>query len=200
MPFDLDSSALKMLFPFLLLPYCGPLAGDGHMATHFCLGGQWSYGHVWGQPILDHWANAAWVCSWGSYSQSLLPSVLENLVVLFSHHCRSFKNIFDRNHLICVICLLLLLGIYWAVITALWNGCVCVDCFIQCCSLSQDAPGWNAIEHSAAVTVQTSVSRTGQQLVTSVSIPFEDLFFDLRTCCFMFLSTVKKIIFRGRKA
>lgn len=46
-------------------------------------------------------------------NQSLTHCVLENLVVLFSHHSRSFENILNRNYLICVICLLLLLKQYW---------------------------------------------------------------------------------------
>lgn len=163
----LDSSALQMLFPFLLLRYWGSLAGDGHMATHFCLGGQWSCGPLWGSQfwtidtvLLGHPPKAH---MWPP--QSLLPSVLENLIVSFSHHCHLRIFLAEIIWFVWFACCCFLgsIGQCWL---PLKRMCVCVDCFIQCCSLSQDAPGWNAIEHSAAVTVQTRVSRTGQPLVT----------------------------------
>lgn len=158
-PWPLTALLLLLLFSFLLLLYSGFLSGDGPMAAPLYLGGHSSCGHIWGScqsctihPLLcglPPKANVMW-----PHRVFNTHTVLENLVVLFSHlgHLTIFLQIVWCAWLACCSCRTML--------TALWGGCVYVDYFIQCCSLSQDAPEWNAIELSAAVTVQMRVSRT----------------------------------------
>lgn len=108
-----DISTFVTAFPFLLISYWGSLTDNGPSGYPSLFGWivvMWPHLRLWVSPMsfilcsLDFLLKQ--VCG---LTQSFTLYIGENLVEFFSHHSRSFENILNKNNLICVIHLLLLL-------------------------------------------------------------------------------------------